>query len=189
MKKTLGLVFLAALIAIPALSIARSYEAPVLGCVAAYPAVSLGNAGRFMVVSNTAGPFMWVAESEDYGVYNAGREFVTPFTRLGTQQVTVVWGSKRASCFVDVVPQPGLGEPYVGPQVGQHGDGFYGDGFVGGTGLGPNVTISSVAYPALPNAGLEPQTFAALAFAVVLLMGSSIALYPHARKAFTVAVR
>lgn len=186
MKKTLGLVFAAALIAIPAFSWARTYEAPVLYCSAAYPVVSLGNAGRFMVVSNTAGPFMWVADSEDYGVYNAGREFVTPFTKLGTQQVTVVWGSKRASCFVDVVPQPGLGEPYMGPRLGDYPDGFA-DGY--GYGVGPNVTISSVAYPALPNAGLEPQTFAALAFAVVLLTGTGIALYPHARKAFTVAVR
>lgn len=188
MKKTLGLVFAAALIGIPAFSIARSYEAPFVSCAATYPVVSLGNAGRFSVVSNAEGPFMWVAESEDYGVYNAGREFVTPFTRLGVQQVTVVWGSKRSSCFVDVVPQPGFGEPYVGPQVGQYADGFYGDGF-GGAGYGPNVTISSVAYPALPNAGFEPETFAAFAFAVVLLMGTSIALYPHAKKAFTVAVR
>jgi len=184
MKKTLGLVFAAALIGIPALTVARSYEAPVLSCVATYPAVSLGNVGRFNVISNVSGPFMWVADSEDYGVYNAGREFVTPFTRLGTQQVTVVWGSKRANCYVDVVPQPGLGEVYNGPRLGDYQDGYF-----GGYDAGPNVTISSVAYPALPNAGIEPQTFAAIAFAVVLLMGTSIALYPYARKAITVAVR
>lgn len=184
MKKTLALVFAAALIAIPTLGLARTYETPKLGCVAVYPVVSLGNAGRFAVVSNVSGPFMWVAESEDYGVHNAGPEFVTPLTRLGTQQVTVVWGSRRASCFVDVVAQPGLGEPYAGPILGD-----YPGGFVGGYGAGPNVTISSVAYPALPNAGLEPQTFAAFAFAVVLLTGTGIALYPHARKAIAIAVR
>lgn len=189
MKKTLGAFFGIALIAIPAFSIARSYEAPYLSCQAQYPVVSVGNAGRFYAVSNVDGPFMWVAEDGDYGVYDAGNQFITPFTQLGLQQVDVVWGSKRATCVVEVVPMPGYGEPYTGPLAPAP---FYGDGFGGDFGVfgpGPNVVLSSAFYPTMPNTGLEPQTFAALAFAVVLLMSAGIALYPHARKAIAIAVR
>ena len=181
MKKTLAAVFGAALVLIPAWGFARTYEAPYLSCVSTYPVVSLGNAGRFHVVTNAAGPFMWVAVGEDYGVPDAGSQFVTPFTHLGYQQVTVVWGSKRASCYVEVVPAPGFGEPYTAPIFGNQTYGNYGPG--------PNVTLSSVAYPSLPNAGFGPQTFAALAFALVLLLGAAIALYPHAKKAFAIVTR
>ncbi len=182
MKNILGAIFAAALVLIPAFGAARtSYEAPYLSCVSSYPVVSIGNAGRFHVVTNVAGPFMWVAVDEEYGVPYAGAEFVTPFTHLGQQQVTVVWGSKRANCYVDVVPTPGLGEIYQGLVFGSQDYSNYG--------LGPNVTLSSVAYPRLPNAGLEPQTFAAFAFAVVLLLGAIIALYPYAKKAFTIVTR
>ncbi len=182
MKKTLIAAFTAALVLIPAIGVARTaFEAPYLSCAATYPVVSLGNAGRFHVVTNTSGPFMWVAGGEDYGVYNAGAQFVTPFTHLGTQQVTVVWGSKRASCYVQVVPTAGFGEPYAAPIAGTYANASYGPG--------PNVTLTSVAYPLWPNAGLEPQTFAAFAFAVVLLLGTAIALYSHVRKAFAIVTR
>lgn len=185
MKKALTAVFAAALLALPMLSVARTYEAPYLSCASSYPVVSLGNAGRFHVVSNTNGPFMWVAHSEDYGVYDAGADFITPFSALGVQQVTVVWGSKRASCFVDVVPAPGFGEPYSAPLFGSYAPDAYGysDAY------GPNVALSSVAYPRLPNAGFEPQTLAAFAFAAALLLGACIALYPHAKKIIAIVAR
>lgn len=182
MKKTLAAVFGAALVLIPAWGFARTYEAPYLSCVSSYPVVSAGNAGRFHVLSNVDGPFMWVAVDEEYGVPYAGTEFVAPFMHPGPQQVSVVWGSKRASCYVDVVPTPGFGEPYFGPAYTHQGYG-YGDTY------GPNVTLSSVVYPRLPNAGFAPVTSSALAFALVLLLGAAIALYPHAKKAFTVVTR
>lgn len=187
MKKAAGLIFAAALVVIPGLTLARSNPLiPYLGCSAVYPTVSLGNTGRFNVVSNASGPFMWVVSSEDYGVYNAGAQFITPFTHLGTQKVDVVWGTQRASCFVNVVAAPGFGEPYTGPALAhQNPDAYYPSAY----GPGPNVTLASAAYPALPNAGFEPQTLAAFAFALVLLMGAGIALYPHARKAFAVVSR
>lgn len=189
MKHLLAIAFGAALVIIPAFGLARtSYVAPYLSCVATYPVVSAGNAGRFHVVTNVDGPFMWVVDSEDYGVYDAGSQFITPLTRLGLQEVTVVWGSKRANCYVEVVPAPGYGEPYTPPAFGGYPDG-YGYNNYDGFGPGPNVTLSSVAYPLLPNAGLEPQTFAAFAFALVLLLGTSIALYPHAKKAFAIVTR
>jgi hypothetical protein len=177
MKHLLAAIFAAALVCIPVVGLARTtYATPYLSCASTYPVVSVGNAGRFNVVTNVNGPFMWVADDEDYGVYNAGSQFITPFTHTGRQQVTVVWGSTRASCFVDVVPAPGYGEPYAAPVFNNQA-------------YGPNVTLSSVAYPLLPNTGFEPQTLATFAFALVFLLGTSIALYPHAKKAFTIVTR
>lgn len=191
MKKTLISGFAVALIAIPGLMVAARYETPFLSCAATYPVVSLGNAGRFQVVTNTNGPFMWVVESEDYAVYDAGPQFVTPFTRLGLQEVTVVWGSKRANCIVEVVPAPGFGEPYTGPALGvlPYGDFPPLSDFPSQFGVGPNVTLGSAYYPSLPNAGFEPQTFAAFAFAAVLLIAAGVALHLHVRKAFAIVTR
>lgn len=174
MKNTLRAVFVTALVLLPAWGAARTYEAPYLSCVSNYPMVSVGNTGRFHVVTNVQGPFMWVAGDEDYAVYDAGAEFVTPFKHTGRQQVTVVWGSKRANCYVDVVPTPGFGEPNPAPYYGEYG---------------PNVTLSSVLYPRLPNAGFEPRTLAAVALAFVLLLGAAIALYQHVKYAFAVVTR
>lgn len=185
MKKALAAAFATALLALPMLGVARTYQAPYLSCASSYPVVSVGNAGRFHVVTNTDGPFMWVAHSENYGVYDAGADFITPFTDVGTQQVTVVWGSKRASCFVDVVLVPGFGEPYSAPLYGGYAPDAYG---YGGE-YGPNVVLTSALYPRLPNAGLEPQTLAAFAFAAALLLGAVIALYPHAKKIIAVVAR
>ena len=183
MKKTLAVVFAAALVLIPAWGLARTYEAPYLSCVSSYPVVSAGNAGRFHVVSNVDGPFMWVAVDEEYGVPYAGPEFVAPFMHTGSQQVSVVWGSKRASCYVDVIQAPGFGESYYAPAFG------YGDIYNDTYGVGPNVTLTSMIYPRLPNAGFAPQTIASFAFAFVLLLGAAIALYRHIKYAFTVVTR
>lgn len=191
MKKTLVLGFAAALITIPGLMVGARYEPPFLSCAATYPVVSVGNAGRFQVVTNTSGPFMWVVESEDYAVYDAGPQFITPFTRAGLQEVAVVWGSKRATCIVEVVPMPGFGEPYRGPalSIEPYGD-FPPLGDIPGPfGMGPNVTLGSAYYPSLPNAGFGPTTFAAFAFAAVLLIAAGVALHSHVRKAFAIVTR
>jgi hypothetical protein len=185
MKKTLaisfGAVFAAALVLIPAFGLARTYsnDALYVACTSSYPVVSVGNAGRFTVVSNVQGPFQWVAE--DYSVVEAGPVFVTPFMHAGPAQVDVVYGSIRSTCYVDVIPTPGYGEPYARPAFTDFSDQNYG--------YGPNVTLTSVAYPFLPNTGFEPQTMAAFAFAIVLLLGTAIALYPHAKKAFAIVTR
>lgn len=183
MKKILGAVFAAALVLIPAIGLARTYSADALyvACSSSYPTVSVGNAGRFTVVSNVQGLFQWVAG--DYSIVDAGPVFVTPFTRVGPAQVDVVYGSIRSTCYVNVVAAPGYGEPYAPPAFAgpDYGSGAYGPG--------PNVTLSSVVYPRLPNTGFEPQTLASFAFAAVLLLGALIALYPHARKAFAVVTR
>jgi hypothetical protein len=190
MKKTLtasfGAVFAVALVLIPAYGLAKTHFADPLyvQCIAAYPTVSAGNAGRFTVVSNVPGPYQWVAE--DYSIVDAGPVFVTPFEHAGPTQVDVVYGSIRSSCYVNVVAAPGYGERYTPPVFA---DQNYNYGNYGAYGPGPNVTIASVAYPFLPNTGFEPQTLAAFAFAVVLLLGAVIALYPHARKAFAIVAR
>jgi hypothetical protein len=183
MKKILAVIFGAALVLIPAFGLARTYSTDPLYvlCNASYPTVSVGNAGRFTVVSNVQGPYQWVAE--DYSIVGAGPVFVTPFEHVGRAQVDVVYGSIRSTCYVNVVAAPGFGEPYAPPAFSDQ----YAD--YGAYGPGPNVTLSSVLYPFLPNTGFEPQTMAAFAFAAVLLLGAAIALYPHARKAFAIVTR
>jgi hypothetical protein len=183
MKNILGALFGVALALIPAFGIARTHSTDALhvSCNSAYPVVSVGNAGRFIAVTNVEGPFQWVAD--DYSIVDAGPVFVTPFTRVGPAQVDVVYGSLRSTCYVSVVAAPGYGEafaPTAFPDLGP-GPGAYGPG--------PNVTLTSVLYPLLPNTGFAPQTLASLAFAVVLMLGAAIALYPHARKAFAVVTR
>ena len=183
MKKILGAVFGAALVLIPAFGVARTYSTDALyvSCNASYPVVSVGNAGRFTVVSNVQGPYQWVAE--DYSLVDAGPVFVTPFERVGPAQVDVVYGSIRSSCHVNVVAAPGFGEPYAPAAFPEQNPGH------GAYGPGPNVTLTSVTYPFMPNTGFAPQTLASLAFSIVLLLGFAIASYPHARKAFAIVTR
>lgn len=183
MKKIIGALFGAALVLIPAFGLARTYsnDALYVSCNSSYPVVSVGNAGRFTVVSNVQGPYQWVAE--DYSIVGAGPVFVAPFEHVGPAQVDVVYGSIRSTCYVNVVAAPGYGEPYAPPAAPSqdYGHGAYGPG--------PNVTLTSILYPLLPNTGFAPQTLASFAFAVVLLLGAIIAFYPHARKAFAIVTR
>jgi hypothetical protein len=168
MRTSLGLALFAGALLLPALVLARdSFESPYLSCSSVYPVVSQGSAGRFEAVTNMEGPFMWVVG--DTGYIDMGPTLVVPMTEPGNQQVTVVKGTRRASCFVDVVPAGGFGEPY--------GYSFY-------PGNELNVTLTAVAYPSLPNAGFSPQNAAAFAVSFVFLLGSATALYPHVRKVF-----
>ncbi len=97
------------------------------------------------------------------------------------------WGLARAIYEttyqqVSVGSDRGLGGHYVAPILTQDHDTYDYD-------PGPNVTLSSVAYPLLPNAGMGPTSLAGVAFAVVLLLGASITLYSHVKKAFAVVTR
>ena len=166
-----------AVVVLPTVALAQIDTADTrLSCAPAYPTVTLGNAGRFVAVTHVAGPFQWVLE--DFSVVNAGTVFTTPMHQLGTHKVDVVWGSQRASCYVSVVSTPGYGEPWTYPMYNQPL-----------TGPGPNVTLTSVLYPRLPNTGFEPKTAVALATTLVILLAAFIALYPHVRKAFTIVLR
>lgn len=48
-----------------------------------------------------------------------------------------------------------------------------------------NVNITSTYVPALPNTGFEPQSAAAIAFALVALLGLGVAFLPYVRKVIT----
>jgi hypothetical protein len=176
MRTSVFAVFAVALLLIPAFAWARiAHESPYLACVAAYPVVSLGNAGRFTVDTNVPGPFMWVAG--DWGYPDAETVFVTAMTELGTQQVTVVWGSRRASCYVEVVGYPGYGEPV---QYGAYGA-YTPQGQV------PNITLSYVKLSAVPYTG--PATPLGVVLAALLLLGYATLVYRYAGKAIIASVR
>lgn len=156
----------------PTAALARVvYQAPYTTCTPAYQTVALGDTARFYAVSNTNGPFAWVVEGA-YSVHDLDQEFFAQMQEPGEQQVAVVRGSQRSYCTVNV--------------VGGYG---YQPGYYGYTGSPLGITLSSVAYLSWPNAGFAPQTFAGLAMALVFLLGTGIALYPHAKKAFTIVTR
>jgi hypothetical protein len=50
-------------------------------------------------------------------------------------------------------------------------------------------TLQKGYIPALPATGFAPLSAAAIAFGVVLLLATSIFLYPHVRKSFTAILR
>jgi hypothetical protein len=157
---------------VPMVASARTYEAAHLECAPGYQRVSVGNAATFSAISNIEGPFMWV--TDDTGFVDAGPIFITPFFDPGFHEVAVVWGSRRATCLVEVVG------------YGSYGDSY---GYPWQQGPGPNVTLTARLYPFMPNAGFAPQSAAAWAFAFVLLAGFSIAAYPYVRKAFAIVTR
>ncbi len=145
-----------------------------LDCAPKFQTVSWGDTAAFAAMGNVNGPFEWV--TPDFGVVDAGSVFAVPMTWSGHQQIDVVWGSQRATCYVDVVGGPASYEQ--GYDYIDHSYDY-----------GPNVTLSSVLYPYLPHAGFGPANFAAFAFAAVLLMGFALALYPHVRYAFVIVTR
>src|SRR3989344_774592 len=168
----LALLALPFVLGAPAAALARTnYEAPYVSCPPACQTVALGGTARFFAVSNTDGPFTWVVEDK-YSVRDLDEEFLAPMQESGEHRVAVVWGSKRSYCTVNVV-----------------GGYDYQAGYYGYTASPLNITLSSIAYPSWPNAGFGPQTYAALAMALVLLLGTGIALYPHAKKAFAIVTR
>lgn len=168
-----------------------------LTCSSAYPTVSIGNLGRFAAVGGK-GAYNWATASDSY--LNSGTLLNTAFMSSGMQTVVVTSGNEVATCSVNVVSEQGYGaRPGSYIPSGTAGNPIYGAPYMGTPGpyVGapgsyagtPDVTLVSNSYPTLPNAGFEPENAAALAFAVVLLLGASIALYPHARKAFAVVLR
>ena len=171
MVKSLGALLALLALCAPAVALARdTYEAPYVTCAPAYQTAALGSTARFFAVSNVEGSFTWVV-GDEYSVRDLGAEFYAEMHEPGEQQVAVVWGSRRSYCTVLVTG--------YGYQAGQYGY----------TNSPLNVVLTSVAYPSWPNAGFSPQTLAGLAFALVLLLGASIALYPHVRKAFAIVAR
>ena len=55
------------------------------------------------------------------------------------------------------------------------------------TSASPLSLVSNYIPALLPNTGFEPLSSAALAFAVVLLLGAGIFVYPYVKKAIVVA--
>ena len=159
----------------PAAALARvEYQTPYATCTPAYQTVSVGGVAHFFAESNTNGPYTWVVEDK-YSVRDLDAEFFAELKDPGVQRVALVWGSKRSYCTVEVLS--GYGYEYDAGYSNQYATSPL------------NITLQSVLYPLWPNAGFGPQTYAALAFALVLLLGVGIALYPHARKAFAIVTR
>ncbi len=161
-------------------------QTPPLTCRTETPTVALGQAARFTAIGGAGGTYNWATAYQNYP--NVGPVLTTSFQASGSQIVTVTNAAQTATCAVTVTtgytPVPTqYNSGYTTPTYNQYGTPSYNQY---GT---PAVSYSAVAYPRFPNTGFEPLTSAQMAFALVLIMGTAIASYPYARKAFAIAVR
>ena len=144
-----------------------TYQALPLTCRTDTPVVAVGQSARFTAVGGVGGTYNWRTPYNNFP--NSGPVLTTTLDGSGVQSVTVTNASQVATCNVTVsssyYPQPT--------------NTFYQEA--------PYQTQSY--YPRFPNTGFAPSNGAEAAFAVVLLMGAAIAVYPYARKAFALAVR
>ena len=156
---------------------------PALTCRTDTPTVGLGQTARFTAVGGIGGTYNWAIPTQNYP--NVGPVLTVSFQNSGSQVVSVTNGPQTAHCNITVTtsyyPQPtntvypGYSYP-VTPAYNQ-------------TYPYQAPYQTQTYYPRLPNTGFAPSNGAEAAFAVVLLMGAAIAVYPYARKAFAFAVR
>lgn len=183
-----------------------------LSCSPNYQSIGAGQQATFTAAGGT-GSYNWTTATRTS--LNVGPSFTTVFQTTGTQTVMVSSGNQTAHCTINVgttagpIVYNGSGT-YTGGNTYTYanGNGSYTYTSVAPTNTvvstnytGPvvtyttasasnNPTVSASYVPAsLPNTGFEPQNGAALAFALVFLIGASIFAAPYVRQAFAVAVR
>lgn len=153
---------------------------PGLSCRTETPIVSMGQQARFTAVGGAGGTYNWATPFQNFP--NVGPVLTTTFPSSGNHSVTVTNASQTATCTVTVnnsyYPQPTVPTSPVYPAAPAY---VYPYG-------SPTYSGTYIA-PSFPNTGFEPLSSAQMAFALVLIMGSAIAAYPYARKAFALALR
>ena len=157
-----------------------TYQTPPLTCRTDTPVVSVGQPARFTAVGGAGGTYNWRTPYNNFP--NSGPVLTTVLDGSGVQSVTVTNAAQTATCNVTVSSSyfqqpistvtPNYPNYNTYPVYTQ-----------------PQPTYTAYAYPRLPNTGLEPIQSAQIAFALVLLVGAAIAVYPYARKSFAIAVR
>lgn len=163
-----------------------TYQTPPLTCRTDTPVVSVGQPARFTAVGGAGGTYNWRTPYNNFP--NSGPVLTTVLDGSGVQSVTVTNAAQTATCNV-TVSSSYFQQPIstVTPNYPTYPPTY------------PNYntypvytaepTYTAYAYPRLPNTGLEPIQSAQIAFALVLLVGAAIAVYPYARKSFVIAVR
>lgn len=191
-----------------------AYQGPtgpaVLSCSPTYQSIGAGQQATFTATGGT-GSYNWTTATRTS--LNVGPSYTTVFQTTGTQTVMVSSGNQTAHCTINVGTTAG---PIVYNGTGTTGGNTYtyanGNGsytytsvtnptytgttvYTGSTGgsvtysnNGTPVVTSSYVAASLPNTGFEPQNGAALAFALVLIIGASIFAAPYVRQAFAVAL-
>ncbi|HVY72730.1 MAG TPA: hypothetical protein VG984_01605 [Candidatus Paceibacterota bacterium] len=181
-----------------------------LSCAPSYQSIGAGQAATFTATGGT-GSYNWTTATRTS--LNVGPSYTTVFQTSGPQTVIVSSGTQTANCTITVgsvngpITYSGSGT-YTGGNTYTYanGNGSYTYTSVAPTNTtvatnytGPVVTYTTVSnnpsvtasyVPAsLPNTGFEPQNGAALALALVFLIGASIFAAPYVRQAFAVALR
>ena len=162
-----------------------TYQTPPLSCRTDTPVVAVGQPARFTAVGGVGGTYNWRTPYNNFP--NSGPVLTTTLEGSGVQSVTVTNASQVATCNV-TVSQSYYQQPIstVTPTYPNYPTYSNYNTYPVYT---AQPTYTATAYPRLPNTGLEPVQSAQLAFALVLLLGAAIAVYPYARKSFAIAVR
>jgi hypothetical protein len=141
-------------------------------CVPEQQTVHEGERAYFVAYGGD-GEYDWRADGRTYR--DAGTRFSHVFDDEGTETVRVESDDESDTCRVRVLDRR---DYYPYPSYPTYP-----------TSYTAPVTVAATYVPqALPNTGFPPVSSAALAFAVVLLLGAGIVLTPYAKKAIT-AVR
>ncbi|MBC7836777.1 hypothetical protein H7X87_03305 [Acetobacteraceae bacterium] len=149
-----------------------------LTCRPSHQTVYEGEEAEFTASGGSSNSYKWTAEGRTYS--NEGRTFTTDFNESGTQEVKVKNGSDTAYCTVRVLSSGYYDQNYYS------NSNYYSNQNYQGLGNTPNVALTVVS---LPNTGFEPQSFASIAFALIVLLGIGYGVSPYVRKAFTAVLR
>lgn len=161
-----------------------TYQTPPLTCRTDTPVVSVGESARFTASGGIGGTYNWKTPYNNFP--NVGPVLTTVLDGSGVQSVTVTNAAQTATCNVTVTPgyfqQPISTVTPTYPTYPNYNT------YPVYTAQ-PTYNATAYPYPRLPNTGLEPIQSAQVAFALVLLVGAAIAVYPYARKSFAIAIR
>lgn len=162
-----------------------TYQTPPLTCRTDTPVVSVGQPARFTATGGVGGTYNWKTPYNNFP--NSGPVLTTVLDGSGVQSVTVTNAAQTATCNVTVSSNY-FQQPIVSTVAPTYPTYPAYNRYPVYTAQ-PTYTATAYPYPRLPNTGLEPIESAQLAFALVLLLGAAIAVYPYVRKSFAIAVR
>lgn len=180
--KLLGVAGVAAVLCVPVFASAQShyyhydydnyrhYDDGVV-CFPAEQTVVEGQVAYFTAYGGD-GEYDWEAENRNYR--DRGRTFSHRFDDEGIERVEVTSDGESDTCRVRVVERDYYYPAYPAAPI-------YTQPFV------QPVTLTTTYVPGMPNTGFPPLSSASFAFAVVMLFGVGLAVYPYAKKAFATA--
>lgn len=142
-----------------------------------------------LTATGGSGAYSWNTTGATYSNYvptfQSGNTYSATYPYAGSHTITVRSGNQTDVCTINVTgtPAPYTASPYY-PAPTYPASPTY-PTYPGA----PVAQYPTYPYPTLPNTGVAPAGALGALIAVILLGVAGIAIYPHARKAFTIATR